>query len=103
MNTAEWILVAILSIALITFLVVGIVFLVMMIGLITEAKKVVIESQDIAKNANGVVNNLRGMTSIGGTVESFINHIIVPKLRDKFYELMDSKKSRRKKRAEEDE
>ena len=103
MNTAEWILVAILSIALITFLVVGIVFLIMMIGLITEAKKVVVESQDIAKNANGVVNNLRGMTSIGGTVESFINHIIVPKLRDKFYELMDSKKTKRKKRAEEDD
>ena len=48
MNTAEWILVAILSLTLFVFLIIGIVLLVKLIGLSKEVKKVVIEGQDIA-------------------------------------------------------
>ena len=64
MNVAEWIIVAILSMTLLVFLIVGIVLFVKLIGLTKEAEKVVIESQDIAKNTNGIVSNVRGMTSI---------------------------------------
>ena len=103
MNTPEWILVVILSLTLITFLILGIVFLIMMIGLVKETKKVVIESQDIAKNANGVVSNIRGMTSIGGTIENFINHFVVPRLKEKFLELLEPKKSKKERRKEAEE
>lgn len=86
MNTAEWILVAILSITLFVFLIVGIVLLVVLIKLTGEAKKVVIKSQDIADNANGIVNNVKGMTSIGGTVEMFVDKYVTPKLKEKLKE-----------------
>ncbi|MBQ3296909.1 hypothetical protein IJH01_02150 [Candidatus Saccharibacteria bacterium] len=83
MNVAEWIIVAILSMTLLVFLIVGIVLFVKLIGLTKEAEKVVIESQDIAKNTNGIVSNVRGMTSIGGTVEMFMDKYINPKLKSK--------------------
>jgi len=89
MNTAEWILVAILSITLFVFLVVGIVLFIKLIDLTKEAKEVVIESQDIAKNTNGIVSNVKGMTSIGGTVEMLVDKYVNPKLKEK---LQDSKK-----------
>ena len=83
MNVAEWIIVAILSMTLLVFLIVGIVLIVRLIGLTKEAKQVVIESQDIAKNANGIVSNVKGMTSIGGTVEMFVDKYVNPKLKSK--------------------
>jgi len=86
MNVAEWIIVAILSITLFIFLVTGILFLVKLIGLSKEVEKVIVESQDIAKNTNGIVSNIRGMTSIGGTVEMFVDKYINPKLKDKIKE-----------------
>ena len=92
MNTAEWILVVILSVTLFVFLIIGIVFLVMLIKLTKEAKKVVIKSQDIAENANGIVSNVKGMTSIGGTIEMFDDKYIKPKLKEKIKEEKDGKK-----------
>lgn len=86
MNTAEWILVAILSITLFVFLVLGIVLIIKMIDISKEVKKVVIEGQDIAKNTNGIVSNVKGMTSIGGTVEMFVDKYVNPKLKEKFKE-----------------
>ena len=83
MNVAEWIIVASLSITLLIFLIVGIILFVKLIGLTKEAKEVVIESQDIAKNASGVVANVKGMTSIGGTVEMFVDKYVNPKLKNK--------------------
>ena len=88
MNTAEWILVAILSITLFIFLIVGIILVVKLIGVSKEIKKVVIEGQDIAKNTNGIVSNVKGMTAIGGTVEMFVDRYINPKLKDKLKEKM---------------
>ena len=91
MNTAEWILVAILSLTLFVFLIVGIVLLVKLIGLRKEVKKVVIEGQDIAKNTNGIVSNVKGMTSIGGTMEMFVDKYVTPKLKEKIKEAKDKK------------
>ena len=86
MNVAEWIIVAILSMTLMVFLIVGIVLLVKLIGLSKEVEKVVVEGQDIAKNTNGIVANVKGMTSIGGTVEMFVDKYINPKLKEKIKE-----------------
>ena len=83
MNTAEWILVVILSVTLFVFLIIGIVLLVRLISLSKEVEKVIVEGQDIAKNANGIVSNVKGMTSIGGTVELFVDKYINSKLKDK--------------------
>ena len=82
MNVAEWIIVAILSITLMVFLIVGIVLIVKLIGLSDEVKEVVIEGQDIAKNTNGIMSNVKGMTAIGGTIEMFVDKYINPKLRE---------------------
>lgn len=97
MNTAEWIIVAILSITLFVFLVVGIVLFIKLIDLTKEAKEVVIESQDIAKNTNGIVSNVKGMTSIGGTVEMLVDKYVNPKLKEK---LQDSKKEQHERKEE---
>ena len=86
MNVAEWIIVAILSITLFLFLAVGIVLIVKLINLSKEVEKIVIEGQDIAKNANGIVSNVKGMTSIGGTMEMFVEKYINPRLKDKLKE-----------------
>ncbi len=86
MNTAEWILVAILSITLFIFLIVGIILIVKLIGLTKEVNKVVVEGQDIAKNTNGIVNNIKGMTAFGGTIQMFVDKYINPKLKEKVKE-----------------
>ena len=86
MNVAEWIIVAILSMTLLLFLILGIVLIIRLLDLSKEVKKVVIEGQDIAKNTNGIVTNVKGMTSIGGTVEMFVDRDINPKLKEKIKE-----------------
>ena len=86
METPAWILVVILSLALLTFLILGIVLIILLINLSREAKKVIVEGQDIAKNANGIVANVKGMTSIGGTMELFVDKYIMPKLKAKIKE-----------------
>lgn len=94
MDTAEWVLVVILSVALLTFLIVGIVLLCILINLSKEIRKVVLESQDIARNTKGIVTNIRGMTSIGGTMELFIDRFVVPKVRDKIREVREKKEEK---------
>ena len=71
MEIATWILVIILSITLLIFLVVGIVLITKLIDLTEEAKEVVIKSQEIADKTGDVVENVNGMTSIGGVVKTF--------------------------------
>lgn len=92
MNTAEWILVAILSVTLFIFLICGIVLIIKLIGVSKEVKEVIIEGQDIAKNTNGIVSNVKGMTSIGGTVEMFVDKYINPKLKEKMKEAKKEEK-----------
>ena len=93
MNVAEWILVVILSVTLFIFLVVGIILIVKLIGLSKDISKIAVEGQDIAKNANGIVSNVKGMTSIGGTVEMFVDKYINPKLKDKIKEKKEEEKN----------
>lgn len=86
MNVAEWIIVAILSMTLLVFLILGIVLLVKLINLSKEMEKIAIEGQDIARNANGIAANVKGMTAIGGVVEMFVDKYIAPKVEDKVKE-----------------
>ena len=95
MNVAEWIIVAILSTTLMVLLILAIVLIVKLIGLSKEVEKVVVEGQDIAKNANGIVSNVKGMTSIGGTMEMFVDKYINPKLKSIMKE-KENKKNERK-------
>ena len=85
-----------MSITLLAFLITGIILLCVLISLSKEIRKVVIESQDIARNTNGIVTNIKGMTSIGGTMELFIDRYIVPKVREKIREVKESKEAKRK-------
>lgn len=91
MNTAEWILVAFLSMALLIFIILGIVLLIKLIGIAKEAKKIVVKGQDIAANANDVVTNVKGLTSVGGVVQTFADKYMDPKYK-KNKEKKDGKK-----------
>lgn len=95
MNVAEWIIVAILSITLMVLLILAIILIMKLIGLSKEVEKIVVEGQDIAKNANGIVSNVKGMTSIGGTMEMFVDKYINPKLKSIMKE-KETKKNERK-------
>ncbi len=96
MDLAEWILVVILSVTLFVFLVLGIVLVVKLLGVTGEIKKVIIKGQDIADNANGVVANIKGMTSIGGAVEAFVDKYLSPKLKEKAKERKEDDKGKEK-------
>lgn len=76
MNVAEWILVIMLSVALLVFLAVGIILLVKLIHLADEAQKIVITGQGIAAKADDIVDNVKGMTTVGGIVKTFANRVI---------------------------
>lgn len=75
MNLAEWILVAFLSIALLIFIIVGIIALVKWNHLVDEAKKIVIKGQDIAETTNDIAENVKGMTSLGNIVKTISNNV----------------------------
>lgn len=96
MNIAEWILVAILSVTLFIFLILGIVLLVKLIGLSKEVEKIAVEGQDIARNANGIAANVKGMTAIGGVVEMFVDKYIAPKIKDKIKDKKETKDGHKK-------
>ena len=76
MTTVEWILVVILSVALFIFLVAGIILAVKLIRLADEARKIVETGQGIAAKADDIVDNFKGMTSVGGIVKTFAKHVI---------------------------
>ena len=76
MNLAEWILVAFLSVALLCFLIVAIVLAVKLIHLADEAKKIVITGQSIATKTDDIVDNVKGMTSVGGIVKTFAHRVM---------------------------
>lgn len=76
MSTVEWILVVMLSIALFIFLVAGIVLAIKLIHLTDDAKKIIETGQSIAVKADDIVDNVKGMTSVGGIVKTFANRVI---------------------------
>ncbi len=71
METPAWILVIILSVTLFIFLVVGIILIVKLISVTKEAKKIVLQGQDIAEKADDIAGNVRDMTTVGGLVKHF--------------------------------
>ena len=83
MDVAEWIIVAILSMTLLVFLIVGIVLMVKLLSVADEARRVAIRSQDLADNANDVVSNVNGLTSVGGVVQTFVDKYIEQKAKAK--------------------
>lgn len=99
MNIAEWIIVAILSTTLILFLILGIVLLAKLIGLSKKIEEVVIEGKDIARNANGVVANVKGMTAVGGAVEMVVDKYITPKIKEKIKEKKEEAKNASNKKS----
>ncbi len=64
MNTAEWILVIFLSVALLVFLILAGILVAKLIGLTKEVKKIIITGQ-------GIAENVKDMSSIGGIVKTF--------------------------------
>lgn len=68
-----WILVIFLSLALLVFLILGIILLVKLIGITKEAKKIVITGQGIAEKADDIAENVKGMSSVGGLVKHFVD------------------------------
>lgn len=76
MNIAEWILVIMLAVALFIFLVAGIVLIIKLINVANEAKKIVMTGQGIAEKADDIVDNVKGMTSVGGIVKTFADHVV---------------------------
>lgn len=82
MNTAEWIIVAILSLTLFCFLVIGIILFLKLIDLTKDAKIVIKTGQDIAEktedvvdNAKGIAHNVRELTSISGIAKAISNRL----------------------------
>lgn len=76
MNLAEWILVVILAVTLFIFLVVAIVLAIRLIILTDEVNKIVSTGQGIAAKADDIVDNVKGMTSVGGIVKTFANRVV---------------------------
>ncbi len=76
MNVAEWILVVMLSVTLLIFLIAAIVLIIKLIHLADEAEKIVETGQGIAAKADDIVDNVKGMTSVGGIVKTFANRVI---------------------------
>ena len=66
----------ILSILSIVFLILAIVLTVKLIGITKEAKKIIVKGQDIADNANGIVENVKDLTSVGGVVKTFTDKFV---------------------------
>lgn len=76
MTTVEWILVVMLSVALLIFLIAGIVLAIKLIRLTEEAHKIIETGQQIATKADDIVDNVKGVTSVGGIVKTFANRVI---------------------------
>lgn len=76
MNVAEWILVVLLSVTLLIFLVSAIVLIIKLIFLADEAKKIVQTGQGIAAKADDIIDNVKGMTSVGGIVKTFASRVM---------------------------
>ena len=75
MNTAEWILVVILSVTLTIFLIVGMILVIKLIDLTKNAKEIMETSQKIADKTEDVVDNVKDFTSIGGIAKAIAKRI----------------------------
>ena len=69
METSTWILVVILSIVLCIFLIIAIILLVKLLQLVKETRKVVETGQGIVEKADGIADNVKQATAVGGIVK----------------------------------
>lgn len=76
MEIATWILVVMLSVALLIFLIAGIILALKLIQLSEEAKKIIATGQQIATKTDDIVDNVKGMTSVGGIVKTFASRVV---------------------------
>ena len=76
MEIATWILVVMLSVTLFIFLIAGVVLVVKLIQLSEEVKKIVAAGQQIASKTDDIVDNVKGMTSVGGIVKTFASRVV---------------------------
>ncbi len=74
MEAPAWILVIFLSVALFIFLVLGIVLIIALIGVTKEAKKIMLQGQNIAETAGDIAENVRDFTTVGGLVRYFVDN-----------------------------
>jgi len=80
MNLAEWILVMFLSVALLVFLIVGIVFIVKLTSLLSEIEIMVQTGQSIFNKADDVADNIKDLTSVGPLAKGFVKEYLGRKL-----------------------
>ena len=76
MNIAEWIIVGILSTALLIFLILGIIVFAKFKKLAEEATKIAVKGQDAVDAATDVVENVRDFTSVGKIVKKVVGDAI---------------------------
>lgn len=91
MNTAEWILVAILSVALLVLIILAICLVAKLIKVANGANKIVEKGQSIVEKTEDVVDKVKGMTSVGNIVKTFTNKYLNQKLKDFKEEANDEK------------
>ena len=89
MNTAEWILVAILSTALLVLIILAICLLVKLIKIAKGTEKIVQKGQDIVAKTENVVEKVKGMTSVGSIFKTFADKYINQKFNKHFEEEED--------------
>ena len=80
MNLAEWIIVMFLAVALLVFLIVGIIFIVKFTSLLSEIEIMVQTGQSIFDKADDVADNIKDLTSVGPLARGFVKEYIGRKL-----------------------
>ena len=76
MNVAEWIIVSILSFALLAFLILGIITMIRWRRLADEATKIAVKGQDVVDTAGDVVENVRDFTSLGRIIKTVSDTVV---------------------------
>ena len=80
MNLAEWIIIMFLAVALLVFLIVGIIFIVKFTSLLSEIEIMVQTGQSIFDKADDVADNIKDLTSVGPLARGFVKEYIGRKL-----------------------
>lgn len=92
MNLAEWILIMFLSVALLVFLIVGVIFLIKFTSLLSEIEIMVQSGQSFFEKADDVADNIKDITSFGPLVRGLIKEYLGRRL----FGLFDSKKHQKR-------
>lgn len=82
MNIAEWILVAILSVALLVLIILTICLVAKLIKIAKGAEKIVEKGQNIVEKTEDAVERVKNMTSVSSIVKTFTNKYLSQKIKD---------------------